>query len=117
MVIIQKDITGKIEDCYARDVLSMGLFSEIQFERVVATLLEVHAITLHQHGRRNYAIEALTSMTYQLPPRQLLYSLIMKPCNVAADIHMEHLNAVAKGCIKGLGANKTKGAIRRFRAI
>ena len=32
---------------------------------------------------------------------------------IAADLHMEHLNAIAKGCIKNLGANKTETAIKR----
>ena len=33
--------------------------------------------------------------------------------NIAADLHMEHLNAIAKGCVKALGANKTEAAIQR----
>lgn len=46
---------------------------------------------------------------------QLLYSCFVNVHsvpghNVAADLHMKHLNAVCKGCIKDLGANKTEAA-------
>ena len=34
--------------------------------------------------------------------------------NIPADLHMEHLNRIAKGAIKGLGANKTEKAIVRI---
>ena len=49
---------------------------------------------------------------------QLLYSRFINVCglpgrNIAADLYMEHLNAVAKGCIKNLGVNKTETAIVR----
>ena len=33
--------------------------------------------------------------------------------NIPADLHMEHLNRIAKDAIKSLGANKTKRAIER----
>ncbi|MGJ8945920.1 hypothetical protein AB9K17_23815, partial [Salmonella enterica subsp. enterica serovar Kentucky] len=33
--------------------------------------------------------------------------------NIAADLHMEHLNRLCKEAIKGLGANKTPSAIKR----
>ena len=75
-------------------------------------------------GRTNYSLEAfylLYQHDYQLPPRlaqQLLYSRFVNVHgtsgrNIAADLYMEHLNAVAKGCIKNLGANKTESAITR----
>lgn len=75
-------------------------------------------------ARKNYAIEAfrlLYQHDYQLPPRQatqLLYSRFVNVSglpgrNICADLHMEHLNAAGKGCIKGLGANKTEEAIQR----
>ena len=34
--------------------------------------------------------------------------------NIAADLHMEHLNRVCKEAIKGLGANKTPKAVSRI---
>ena len=70
-------------------------------------------------GRKNYSIEALRFLyqyTYVLPPRQavqLLYSRFVNVHglpghNIAADLHMEHLNAIAKGCVKALGVNKNR---------
>ena len=57
---------------------------------------------------------------YMLPPRQAvqhLYSRFVSVHglpghNVAADLHMEHLNVIAKGCVKALGANKTEAVIQ-----
>ena len=74
--------------------------------------------------RKNYSIEALRFLyqyTYVLPPQrvvQFLYSRFVNVHglpghNIAADLHMEHLNAIAKGCVKVLGANKTETAIQR----
>ena len=33
--------------------------------------------------------------------------------NINCDLHMEHLNTVAKTAVEGLGANKSKNAIIR----
>ena len=72
-------------------------------------------------GRKNYSIEALRFLyqyTYVLPSRQAVQLLCsnvhgLPGHNIAADLHMEHLNAIAKGCVKALGANKTEAAIQR----
>ena len=57
----------------------------------------------------------LYSCDYTLSPRQsqqLLYSRFINTHglpgrNIAADLHMEHLNRACKEAIKGLGANKS----------
>jgi L1 cell adhesion molecule like protein len=118
-------------EVYARDVLSLGVFyweysdsiREGDGERLLCCWRYMLPIFVNT-GRRNYSIEALRLLyqhEYQFTPRQatqLLYSRFINThgClghNVAADLHTEHLNAVAKGCIKGLGANKTEVAIQR----
>ena len=130
----KKRRTGKMGDgieLYARDVLSMGLFyweysdaiREGDGERLLRCWRYMLPLFINT-GRRNYSIEALRLLyqnDYQLTPRQatqLLYSRFVNVHglpgrNIAADLHMEHLNAIAKGCIKGLGANKTEVAIQR----
>ena len=72
-------------------------------------------------GRRNYAIEAfnlLCQYHYDLPPQQaqLIWSRFVntagrKGGNIAADLHLEHLNRALKGTIRDLGANKNEKAI------
>ena len=75
-------------------------------------------------GRKNYAIEALTTLTQYhitLPPQlaeQLKWSRFINTHgtighNISCDLHMEHLNKVAKVAIDGLGANKSEKAITR----
>ena len=75
-------------------------------------------------GRKNYAIEALTMLTQYhitLPPRlaeQLKWSRFINTHgtiahNISCDLHMEHLNKIAKVAIEGLGANKSEKAITR----
>ena len=80
-------------------------------------------------GNRNYACEAanlLVQHFYTLPPRlsaQLIWSRFInvhgRPGkNIAGDLHMEHLNKIAKEAIRFQGANKTRKAILRIgRAI
>ena len=116
---------------YAKTVLSLGLFyweysdsiREGNGERLLRCWRYMLPIFVN-NSRRNYSIEALHLLyqhDYQLPPRlsmQLLYSRFINVCglpgrNIAADLYTEHLNAVAKGCIKNLGANKTETAIVR----
>ena len=76
-------------------------------------------------GSRNYACEAahlLIQHSYTLPPRlsqQLLWSRFInvhgRPGhNVPVDLHMEHLNKIAKGAISFLGSNKSEKAITRI---
>lgn len=118
-------------EVYAEDVLSLGLFyweysdairegDGERWRRCMKYMLPIFVNT----GRRNYSIEVLRllyRLEYQSTPRQaiqLLYSRFINVHglpgrNVAADLHMEHLNAIAKGCIKGLGANKTEVGIQR----
>lgn len=75
-------------------------------------------------GRKNYAIEALIMLTQYhitLPPRlaeQLKWSWFINTHgtiahNISCDLHMEHLNKIAKVAIEGLGANKSEKAITR----
>ena len=72
-------------------------------------------------GRKNYSIEALKMLYqfyYQLPQRQatqLLYSRFVNVSglpghNIPTDLHLEHLNAIVKSCVKILRANKTEEA-------
>ena len=77
----------------------------------------------------NYACEAANMVlqhTYTLPPRlasQLLWSRFVNTHgrpgkNIPVDLHMEHLNKIAKDAIHFLGSNKTEKAIQRVgRAI
>ena len=118
-------------ELYARSVLSLGLFyweysdsiREGDGERLLRCWRYMLPIFTNA-GRRNYAIEAfrlLYQHEYQLTQRQatqLLYSRFVNVQglpghNVASDLHMEHLNAICKGCVKDLGANKTEVAIQR----
>ena len=75
-------------------------------------------------GRKNYAIEALTMLTQYhitLPPRlaeQLKWSRFINTHsttahNISCDLHMEHMNKIAKVAIDGLRANKSEKAITR----
>ena len=76
-------------------------------------------------GNKNYACDAaniLLQHLYTLTPRQsvqLLWSRFVnvhgKPGrNIPVDLHMEHLNKIAKGCIGFLGCNKSQAAIQRI---
>ena len=75
-------------------------------------------------GRTNYSCEVLNMLfqhSFALPPRlsaQLLWSRFINAHgepgkNIPADLHMEHLNRLAKNAIRDQGANKTKEAISR----
>ena len=74
--------------------------------------------------RTNYAKEALNLLCqhkYLLTERQsvqLLQSRFfntqgVKGRNIAADLHMEHLNKACKECVRDLGPNKTTAAIEQ----
>ena len=76
-------------------------------------------------GNKNYAGEAahlLIQHFYTLSPRlsaQLLWSRFInvhgRPGkNIPGDLHMEHLNRIAKEAVGYLGANKTEKAIQRI---
>jgi len=75
-------------------------------------------------GNKNYACEAanlLIQCQYTLSPRQsaqLLWSRFINVhgipgMNIPTDLHMEHLNRLAKEAINFLGANKSEKAIQR----
>ena len=75
--------------------------------------------------RRNYLVEVLLTLyncyfVYSLcQAKQLLWSRFINTHglphkNIAADLHMEHLNRLCKEIIKGLEANKTLSAIKRI---
>lgn len=75
-------------------------------------------------SRKNYTIEALTMLSQYhltLPPRlaeQLKWSRFINTHsyaghNISCNLHMEHMNRVAKTTIEGLGANKSEKAITR----
>ena len=80
-------------------------------------------------GNKNYACEAANlalQHSYTLPPRlsaQLLWSRFVNISgrpgkNIPDDLHMEHLNKIAKGAILFLGSNSSEKAITRVgRAI
>ena len=80
-------------------------------------------------GNSNYACEAanlLIQQTYTLSPRlaaQLVWSRFVNVQgrigkNIPVDLHMEHLNKIAKSSIRFSGSNKTEKAITRIgRAI
>ena len=86
--------------------------------------VEILFVTFKGSNRTNYSIEVLTLLAQ--------YHLILPPCvaeqlewsrfvnihglpghNINCDLHMEHLNRIAKDAIKGLGANKSAKAIDR----
>ena len=76
-------------------------------------------------GRTNYSIEVLNMLCqhdYKFTPRmsqELIWSRFINVHglpgrNIAADLHMEHLNKLCKEAICGLGVNKTAKAICRI---
>ena len=76
-------------------------------------------------GRKNYAIEAFTLLSQYhliLPPRlaeqvkwcRFINTQGLPGHNISCDLHLEHLNRVAKIAIDGLGSNKTDKAIQRI---
>lgn len=80
-------------------------------------------------GRTNYSCEVLNMLfqqSYALSPRlsaELIWSRFVNVHghpgkNIPLDLHMEHLNRIAKDAVKNLGANKTEKAIAQIgRAI
>ena len=76
-------------------------------------------------GRTNYSTEVLTMLCqyeFKFTPRmsqELIWSRFVNVHgipgrNIAADLHMEHLNRLVKEAIRGLGVNKTEKAICRI---
>lgn len=114
---------------YASAVLNDGLLllelkdavREGDGERILR-VWKVLVIYFHYAGHKNYKQEAfnlLTAVNATASPRiaaQLKWSRVVntkgkKGHNVAADLHMEHLNKVLKGCIANLGANISEETI------
>ena len=116
---------------YSCETLSLGLlYLEFKDAIRVATgcrLMHVwkyFLLLFKAAGRKNYAIEALTLLAQYhliLPPRlaeQLKWSRFINTHglpghNISCDLHIEHLNRLAKTAINGLGANKSEKAIKR----
>ena len=118
---------------HANDVISLGLFYSNYKDAVKEG--DGHRVKLcwkyllpifKASDKRNYSGEVLRmlySCNYTLSPhqtQQLLYSWFINTHelpgrNIAADLHMEHLNRACKEqAIKGLGANKTEKSITRI---
>ena len=84
-------------------------------------LLPLFKVTQHKNYS-NEILNALYSYHFLLserPKSQLLYSCFINTRgiashNIAADLHIEHMNRVVKEAIKGLGSNKTPAAIQRI---
>ena len=121
---------------YAQQVLSVGCFymefidaiKEGDGDRVLSCWKYMLPIFLGS-GRTNYSnevVKMLYQFKYSFSPRlaqELLTTRFINVHgrhhkNIPADLHMEHLNKIAKDAIEGLGANKKEKAIVRVgRAI
>ena len=117
---------------YANEVISLGLFYSKYKDAVregdgqrIKVCWKYLLPIFKASDRRNYSGEVLRmlySYYYTLSPRQaqqLLYSRFVnvhgvRGRNIAADLHMEHLNRTCKDAIRGLGANKTEKSIVRI---
>jgi len=116
---------------YSKQLLRLGCFylefadgiREGDGERVLRCWRYLLPICLGS-GRTNYSCEILNMLfqhSFALPPRlsaQLLWSPFINVHgepgkNIPADLHMEHLNRLAKDAIRSQGANKTNRAISR----
>lgn len=116
---------------YACETLSLGLLymefrdaiKEGDGERVLR-VWKFLLLLFKASKRKNYAIEAFTLLVQYhliLPPRlaeQLKWSRFINVHglpghNISCDLHMEHLNRLAKTAVEGLGANKSEKAIIR----
>ena len=118
-------------ELYAQEMLTLGLlFTEFKDairwgdgERVF--LCWKFFLPIFRAARKsNYAIEAITYLaeaSVLLPPRlreQLLWSRFVNATgreggNIAADLHMEHLNRTVKGALGNQFSNLHSGAILR----
>ena len=117
---------------YTKEVLSLGLLylnfkdavREGDGERVLR-MWKYFLLLFRATKHTNYAMEALTLLTQcfvTLPENlaeQIKWSRFINVHgqlgrNISCDLHMEHLNRVAKTAIDGLGANKTEQAIVRI---
>lgn len=119
-------------NAYTCETLSLGLLF-LEFKDAiregdgnrVMRVWKYFLLLFKASGRKNYAIEALTLLSQYyliLPPHlaeQVKWSRFINVHglpghNISCDLHMEHLNRVAKIAIDGLGANKSQKAIQRI---
>ena len=116
---------------YSCEIMSLGLlyfeFKDAVKEGDGDRLFQVWKYLLllfKASKKKNYAIEALTLLAQYhmiLPPHlaeQLKWSRFINVHglpgrNISCDLHLEHLNRLAKTAIKSLGANKSQKAIIR----
>ena len=117
---------------YAHEIMSLGLllmeFNDATREGDRSRIFRCWRFFLlifKAADRRNYAIEALTLLAqekYLLSPRMAMQVKWSRTINVhgrpgknvAADLHMEHLNRECKQAISGLGANITDASIQHI---
>ena len=115
---------------YACELLTLGLIwhgfhdatKEGDGDRIIR-YWKLLLILFKAAGRRNYSLEALylLQQCQQLSDRhreQLIWGRTVNTigrqgCNIACDLHMEHLNRRVKNGIRHLGANITGPAILR----
>ena len=117
---------------YASEVLTLGLLL-LEFEDAIregdgnriCRCWQFFLLLFKATGRKNYSIEAFTLLVqlhFFFSPRmaaQLKWSRTVnvhgRPGkNIPCDLHMEHLNRVCKGAIRGLGSNITDKVVLRM---
>ena len=116
---------------YSCELLTLGLIwhgfhdaaKEGDGDRMMIRYWKLLLILFKAAGRRNYSLEALylLQQCQQLSDRhreQLIWGRTAKTigrqrCNIACDLHMEHLNRCLKNGIRHIGANITGPAILR----
>ena len=130
-----KTVNAKTHDgvhAYACEVLTLGLIlmefndaiREGDGERIIRCW-RYFLLLYKANGRTNYSVEAfilLAQHDFLLSPRmamQLSWNRTINThgCNgknIAADLHMEHLNRKAKDFLSGLGLNITDEAVQRI---
>lgn len=118
-------------NAYSCETLSLGLLF-MEFKDAIREGDGDHVFLVWKYlfllfkasGRRNYSIEAfiLLSQYHLILPEKLAEQLKWSRFinthghaghNISCDLHMEHLNKLAKVAVEGLGANKTEKAIQR----
>lgn len=117
---------------YAKEVMTMGCYY-LEFQDAIREgdgkrvlmfwkfFLPLCRSTRH-HNYANEALNMIAQYNYLLPPclaEQLLQSRFVNTRglpghNIAADLHLEHLNRLCKDAIKNLGANKSGKAFVRI---
>ena len=116
---------------YACEALSLGLLY-LEFKDAIREgdgdrilrVWQYFLLLFKASNRTNYSVEAFTllSQYHLILPPHLAEQLKWSRCvnthglpghNISCDLHMEHINRVAKVAIQGLGPNKSKKAIER----